>query len=146
MLAQIYGSVLHRTAAIFTIRFMAAVWASPSFGDAAPIGSRELLRRTSFPTSIQSPECQSLFVGQMATNGEVCLSVQDQSLIVDYTSVTDFFYNEVHVWVGVGTPPTTAPGQFIYLRQRILRDRWGWDIGDLHDSFHRSAGREPLQY
>ncbi|KAK0114157.1 hypothetical protein ONS95_013659 [Cadophora gregata] len=117
MLAQLYGNVLYQTAAILiTTRFLAAVGASPApaFGDAAPIGSVELLGRTTFPTSIQSPECQTLFVGQKATDGEVCLSVQDQSLIVEYMSVTDFSYDDVHVWVGVGTPPTTAPGQFSY--------------------------------
>ncbi|PVH72617.1 hypothetical protein DL98DRAFT_539063 [Cadophora sp. DSE1049] len=117
MLAQLYGNVLYQTAAILiTTRFLAVVGASPApaFGDAAPIGSRELLRRTSLPTSIQSPQCQTLFVGQKGTDGEVCLSVQNYSLMVEYTSVTDFLYNEVHLWIGVGTPPTTAPGQFLY--------------------------------
>lgn len=118
MLAQLYGNVLYQTAAILiTTGFLAVVVGAspaPAFGDPAPIGSRESLRRTSFPTSIQSPQCQTLFVGQKATDGDVCLSVQNHSLRVEYTSVTDFLYNEVHVWIGVGTPPTTAPGQFPY--------------------------------
>ncbi|PVH67438.1 hypothetical protein DL98DRAFT_642446 [Cadophora sp. DSE1049] len=117
MLAQLYRKVLYQAAAILiTTRFLTVVGASPApaFGDAAPISSRKLLQRTSLPTSIQSPECQTLFVGQKATDGDVCLSVQSHSLMVEYTSVTDFLYNEVHVWIGVGTPPTTAPGQFPY--------------------------------
>jgi hypothetical protein len=80
MLAQLYGNVLYQTAAILiTTGFLAVVGVSPTpaFGDTAPIGSRELLRRTSFPTSIQSPQCQTLFVGQKATDGDVCLSVQN---------------------------------------------------------------------
>ncbi|PVH72619.1 hypothetical protein DL98DRAFT_67850 [Cadophora sp. DSE1049] len=58
MLAQLYGNVLYQTAAILiTTGFLAVVRASPAplFGDTALIGSRELLRRTSLPTSIQSP-------------------------------------------------------------------------------------------
>jgi hypothetical protein len=117
MLAQLYRTMLLRTAAAFiTINFFAPVGASPvlDFSGAGQPGSLQLIRRTSFPTSIRAPKCQTLFVGQKATDGNVCLGVQDKSVIVEYTSVTDFSYSGVHVWIGVGIPPTTAPGQFPY--------------------------------
>jgi len=80
---------------------------------ATPNRAYSLLRRTDVPTGV-IPECQTLIVGQKATDGQVCLTVSDGNLIVKYGPATDVTYEEVHVWVGTGVPPTTAPGQFPY--------------------------------
>lgn len=63
------------------------------------------------PTDV-TPKCQTLYVSQKATNGQVCLSINNDNLIIKYLAVTGYSYSEVHVWIGVSVPPTTAPGQF----------------------------------
>jgi len=72
-----------------------------------------LMRRADAPIGV-IPECQTLLAGQKPTDGLVCLSVSGGNLIVTYSPAADFSYKEVHVWVGTGTPPDTAPGQFPY--------------------------------
>src|SRR5438046_8115294 len=80
---------------------------------ATPNRVYDLMRRTDVPTSV-NPECKTLVVGQKPTDGLVCLTVSGGNLIVTYSPATDVSYKEVHVWIGTGVPPTTAPGQFPY--------------------------------
>lgn len=83
--------------------------------NAAVIENRDfsLVARTSAPTGVTA-ECRVLNVGQKPTDGKVCISVNGDYLDVTYSHVTGSSYKAVHVWIGTGTPPTTAPGEFAY--------------------------------
>ncbi|RAH76095.1 hypothetical protein BO86DRAFT_425754 [Aspergillus japonicus CBS 114.51] len=71
-------------------------------------------RQSTTPTGVTLTSAAPFIVGQNNYGTSVSLQVSGSNLIVNYPLTKDFKYNEVHVWIGTGTPPNN-PGSYPYI-------------------------------
>lgn len=59
--------------------------------------------------------CRDLVLGSTAIKiGDVCITILDGTLTVNYSPISPYTYTDVHVYVGTVAPTNRAPGSFPY--------------------------------
>jgi len=62
--------------------------------------------------NVQTPQCQTLFAGKNIPAGSVCVTNSDTELLVSYTTIGDWYLDDVHLFVGssLSLVPATKTG------------------------------------